>query len=216
MVRLWDLATGAACRTFEGHSDWVWAVAFSPTSKLVASGSKDRTIRLWDAATRATSHTLEGHSSTVEVVALSPDDKLVPADQPQSHETSVDPSVPSNNPQLDTLRQPGINAQNSTMAPSNFGTSSSKSLADGPPPNPRPPRPVFGVFLNELYRREGSAVPMIVYRCVQAVDLFGLDVEGIYRVRGSVPHIMEMKAMFDNGKHPKNDRLLLFTIIIRS
>jgi Rho GTPase-activating protein RGD1 len=42
---------------------------------------------------------------------------------------------------------------------------------------------------------------MIVYQCVQAVDLFGLDTEGIYRVSGSAPHIMEMKAMFDHGEH---------------
>jgi hypothetical protein len=36
---------------------------------------------------------------------------------------------------------------------------------------------------------------------VQAVDLFGLDTEGIYRTSGSAPHIMEMKAMFNHGKH---------------
>lgn len=66
-------------------------------------------------------------------------------------------------------------------------------------PNLPPLNPVFGVSLDDLFRRDNSAVPMIVYQCVQAVDLFGLDVEGIYRTSGSAPHIMEMKAMFDNG-----------------
>ena len=66
-------------------------------------------------------------------------------------------------------------------------------------PNLPPNNPVFGVSLDDLFRRDGSAVPMIVYQCVQAVDLFGLDVEGIYRTSGSAPHIMEMKALFDNG-----------------
>lgn len=66
-------------------------------------------------------------------------------------------------------------------------------------PNLPPNNPVFGVSLDDLFRRDNSAVPMIVYQCVQAVDLFGLDVEGIYRTSGSAPHIMEMKAMFDNG-----------------
>ena len=120
-----------------------------------------------------------------------------PGNQPQSHAMNVDPRVPSNNPRLDASRQPRINTQNSGMAPSSFGT---KSRADGPRPSLPPLRPVFGVSLDELFRRDGSAVPMIVYQCVQAVDLFGLDTEGIYRVSGSAPHIMEMKAMFDHGE----------------
>ena len=63
-----------------------------------------------------------------------------------------------------------------------------------------PLRPVFGVSLDELFNRDGTAVPSIVYQCVQAVDLFGLDTEGIYRTSGSAPHIMELKAQFDHGK----------------
>jgi len=69
-------------------------------------------------------------------------------------------------------------------------------------PNLAPTKPVFGVPLNELFRRDGSAVPAIVYQCVQAVDLFGLETEGIYRTSGSAHHIMEMKAMFDHGRDP--------------
>ena len=65
-----------------------------------------------------------------------------------------------------------------------------------------PTNPVFGVSLDELFRRDGSAVPMIVYQCLQAVDLFGLEVEGIYRTSGSNPHIMELKQMFDHGAFP--------------
>ena len=127
-------------------------------------------------------------------------DPRVPSNQPQYHAMNVDPRVPNNNPRLDTSRQPGINTQNPPMAPSNFGTSSSKARAEVLRPNLPPLRPVFGVSLDELFRRDSSAVPMIVYQCVQAVDLFGLGVEGIYRTSGSAPHIMEMKAMFDNGK----------------
>jgi hypothetical protein len=127
-------------------------------------------------------------------------DSRGPGNQPPSHGMSVDPRVAGNNPRLGASRQPGINAQNPGMAPSSFGTPSSKSRADGPRPSLPPLRPVFGVSLDELFRRDGSAVPMIVYQCVQAVDLFGLDTEGIYRISGSAPHIMEMKAMFDHGE----------------
>ncbi|KAL4924930.1 putative Rho GTPase activator (Rgd1) [Aspergillus undulatus] len=75
----------------------------------------------------------------------------------------------------------------------------------GPPGNGYPPnldlpplKPVFGVSLDDLYARDGTAVPMIVYQCFQAVELFGLDVEGIYRLSGSATHISQMKALFDN------------------
>lgn len=58
---------------------------------------------------------------------------------------------------------------------------------------------MFGVPLNRLYERDGLAVPMVVYQCIQAVDLFGLGVEGIYRQSGSLNHINKLKGMFDAG-----------------
>ena len=61
-------------------------------------------------------------------------------------------------------------------------------------------RPVFGVSLGRLYERDGLAVPMVVYQCIQAVDLFGLTVEGIYRLSGSLPSVNKLKSMFDTGK----------------
>ncbi|KAL7920044.1 hypothetical protein ACQKWADRAFT_169234 [Trichoderma austrokoningii] len=59
-------------------------------------------------------------------------------------------------------------------------------------------KPVFGVHLGRLYERDGLAVPMVVYQCIQAVDLFGLGVEGIYRQSGSMNHINRLKSMFDS------------------
>lgn len=68
-------------------------------------------------------------------------------------------------------------------------------------PSLPPVKPVFGVSLDDLYARDGTAVPMIVYQCFQAVELFGLDMEGIYRLSGSANHINHMKSLFDNGEH---------------
>ena len=71
-VRLWDTATGALLRSFEGHSDEVGSVALSPDGTRVLSGSDDKTARLWSAATGALLHTFQ-HSDKVRSVAFSPD-----------------------------------------------------------------------------------------------------------------------------------------------
>ena len=47
-IRLWDPATGACERVFEGHQGRVMALAVLGDGRL-ASGSDDNTIRLWDA-----------------------------------------------------------------------------------------------------------------------------------------------------------------------
>ncbi|KAF2751955.1 RhoGAP-domain-containing protein [Sporormia fimetaria CBS 119925] len=60
-----------------------------------------------------------------------------------------------------------------------------------------PVNPVFGVSLDELFRRDGSPVPLVVYQCIQAIDLFGLEIEGIYRIPGTSSHIQSLKTMFD-------------------
>jgi WD40 repeat protein len=52
-------------------------VAFSPDSKIVASGSRDKTIRLWDATTGEKGLKLEGHDNRVSAMAFSSDGKTV-------------------------------------------------------------------------------------------------------------------------------------------
>ena len=68
------------------------------------------------------------------------------------------------------------------------------------PPPPAESKRVFGISLNRLYERDGLVVPMVVYQCVQAVDLFGLNLEGIYRQSGSMNSVNKLKTMFDAGK----------------
>ncbi len=58
---------------------------------------------------------------------------------------------------------------------------------------------VFGVSLARLYERDQFAVPMVVHQCIQAVDLYGLAVEGIYRLSGSSMHVNKLKSLFDTG-----------------
>ncbi|RMZ90383.1 hypothetical protein DV736_g2368, partial [Chaetothyriales sp. CBS 134916] len=64
-------------QTLAGHSNSVTAVAFSPDSKQIASGSYDKTIKLWDTTTGNLQKTLAGHSDWVRAVAFSPDGKQI-------------------------------------------------------------------------------------------------------------------------------------------
>lgn len=64
--------------------------------------------------------------------------------------------------------------------------------------HPPPLKPVFGINLEELFIRDQSPVPLVVYQCIQAVELFGLDHEGIYRVSGNTTQVQELKALFNN------------------
>ncbi|KAL1882038.1 hypothetical protein VTK73DRAFT_2752 [Phialemonium thermophilum] len=110
----------------------------------------------------------------------SPQSQQAPLFQPQPQQ-----AVPNTNP----LQQ---------HPPTHQGMpTGSSQLRQQSPPHPAPLRPVFGVSLGRLYERDGLAVPMVVYQCIQAVDLYGLGVEGIYRLSGSLPHINKLRSMFD-------------------
>ncbi|KAK8103745.1 beta-chimaerin [Apiospora kogelbergensis] len=89
--------------------------------------------------------------------------------------------------------------------PSSGRSASPPSSAMGPPAGGMSkPKQVFGVTLDRLYERDGLAVPMVVYQCIQAVDLYGLAVEGIYRLSGSATHIQKLKNGFDTDSDSRN------------
>ncbi|KAI1779284.1 RhoGAP-domain-containing protein [Hypoxylon cercidicola] len=60
--------------------------------------------------------------------------------------------------------------------------------------------PVFGVSLDRLYDSSRGPVPNVVCQCIQAVDLYGLAVEGIYRLSGSTAHVNKLKHLFDTNE----------------
>jgi hypothetical protein len=72
-LKLWDVATGKEIRSFVGHADRVWSVAFSPDGRTALSGSQDKTLKLWDVAAGKEIRSFAGHFSAVNSVAFSPD-----------------------------------------------------------------------------------------------------------------------------------------------
>lgn len=60
-------------RTFEGHTDWVNSVTFTPDGKFALSGGTDHTLRLWDISSGRCLHTFTGHTEEVNTIIAVPD-----------------------------------------------------------------------------------------------------------------------------------------------
>ncbi|MCY2951602.1 MAG: protein kinase [Planctomycetota bacterium] len=74
-IQLVSLSTGARLLDIQAHANPVFALAFSPDGRILASGGgfADGSIRLWDAATgKAVGPPLVGHNRYIHALAFSP------------------------------------------------------------------------------------------------------------------------------------------------
>jgi WD40 repeat protein/tRNA A-37 threonylcarbamoyl transferase component Bud32 len=72
-VKVWDAASGEEKFSCEGHTGYVYSVAWSPDGTRLASASYDKTVKVWDAHTGQEALTLKGHRNAVNTVAWSGD-----------------------------------------------------------------------------------------------------------------------------------------------
>jgi WD40 repeat protein len=71
-ILIWDLNAGGAPRRPERQMSMVAALAFSPDSQRVVTGTQNCSVFLWEAATGREIRQYEGHSGNVLSVAFSP------------------------------------------------------------------------------------------------------------------------------------------------
>ncbi|ORX39261.1 hypothetical protein BD324DRAFT_619059 [Kockovaella imperatae] len=55
----------------------------------------------------------------------------------------------------------------------------------------------FGVDLGEQLARDGTEVPKVVEKCAAAIEAYGLDSVGIYRLSGTTSRVQALKAALD-------------------
>jgi WD40 repeat protein/serine/threonine protein kinase len=72
-VRLWHIDTGMPIFTFEGHTEPIFALGFSPDGTRLFSASQDRTVKVWDVAHQQEALTLRGHTDTVTGLSIHPE-----------------------------------------------------------------------------------------------------------------------------------------------
>lgn len=77
VVQVYEVATGNIKQTFKGHDAPVFAVAYSPDGRRIASSSKG-TIKVWDTSTGQETITLRAHEGrNISHVVFSSDGKLL-------------------------------------------------------------------------------------------------------------------------------------------
>ncbi len=67
----------SSVKLLQGHTDWVWNIAFSADGHWLASASLDGTLRLWSIQDGQPIYVLEGHTHDVFGLAISADSQLL-------------------------------------------------------------------------------------------------------------------------------------------
>jgi WD40 repeat protein/uncharacterized caspase-like protein len=76
-VNLWSITTGEELLSCKGQSKPATSVAFDPSGKRLASGSRDHSVAVCSTETGREIRSLSGHTGEITVVAFSPDGRTL-------------------------------------------------------------------------------------------------------------------------------------------
>jgi COMPASS component SWD3 len=77
-IRLWNVLTGKAHpRAFNGHHNYVYAIAFSSKGNMLVSGSYDEAVFLWDVRSAQVMRSLPAHADPVGGIDVCHDGTLI-------------------------------------------------------------------------------------------------------------------------------------------
>lgn len=63
--------------SFTGHANWIRSAKFSPDSRLIVSGSDDKTVKIWDVGKKSVINSFPDHTGIINNVRFHPDGTCV-------------------------------------------------------------------------------------------------------------------------------------------
>jgi WD40 repeat protein len=76
-VRIFSTETGELLREIKKHTDWIYAVKYSPDGVLLATADRSNGLFVWEAATAREYLNLQGHKEAVCDVSWRPDSNVL-------------------------------------------------------------------------------------------------------------------------------------------
>lgn len=76
LLEYWKASTREV-KTFRGHSQGVWTVAYAPDGQTLASAGADRLVRIWDIETGRLLKSLRGHTRDIRAAVFTPDGQML-------------------------------------------------------------------------------------------------------------------------------------------
>jgi hypothetical protein len=61
--------------------------------------------------------------------------------------------------------------------------------------------PTFGIDLADQMTRDAVEVPRIMQKCCEAIEKYGIQSKGIYRISGTHSKIQKLKEKLDHGEY---------------